>query len=195
VNGAATYDSGLYTPTAPGTYTYRIRYTGDNDNYGIGPSNCLDQPASTTITQVAPGTPPPATGTPPPATGTPPPATGTTLTPPAGGSKATTPSAPAGGATPTPVAAPATGRPVFGGPASCVRGPFRVYVRGGQVSRVTFYLHGRRLRTVTRADAGRRFTTTVNPRGLPRRTGQQLTAKATTAAGTQILHRVFRVCV
>ncbi|MGI8802705.1 MAG: hypothetical protein ACR2KV_11120, partial [Solirubrobacteraceae bacterium] len=51
VNGAATYDSGLYTPTAPGTYTYRIRYTGDNDNYGIGPSNCLDKPASTTITQ------------------------------------------------------------------------------------------------------------------------------------------------
>lgn len=49
VTGAATYDSGSFTPTAPGTYTYRIRYSGDANNYGVGPSGCLDQGASVTV--------------------------------------------------------------------------------------------------------------------------------------------------
>jgi hypothetical protein len=49
VTGAGTYDSGPFTPTAPGTYTYRIRYSGDPNNYGVGPSACLDQSASVTV--------------------------------------------------------------------------------------------------------------------------------------------------
>ncbi len=51
VNGAGTYDSGSYTPTAAGTYTFRIRYDGDTNNYGVGPTACLDSGASVTVTQ------------------------------------------------------------------------------------------------------------------------------------------------
>ncbi len=50
VNGAGNYASGFYTPTAPGTYSYRIRYTGDNNNNGVGPTNCLDQHNSIALT-------------------------------------------------------------------------------------------------------------------------------------------------
>jgi hypothetical protein len=51
VNGAGSYDSGSFTPTAAGTYTFRIRYSGDADNYGVGPTPCLDQAAAVAITQ------------------------------------------------------------------------------------------------------------------------------------------------
>jgi hypothetical protein len=51
VTGVGSYDSGSFTPTVAGTYTFRIRYSGDTDNYGVGPSACLDQPASIAITQ------------------------------------------------------------------------------------------------------------------------------------------------
>ncbi len=52
VNGAGSYDSGSFTPTVAGTYTYRIRYSGDTDNYGVGITSCLNQGDSITI---APG--------------------------------------------------------------------------------------------------------------------------------------------
>jgi hypothetical protein len=51
VSGAGSYDSGSFTPTVAGTYIFRIRYSGDTDNYGVGPSACRDQPASIAITQ------------------------------------------------------------------------------------------------------------------------------------------------
>ncbi|MEA2298069.1 MAG: hypothetical protein QOF77_1005 [Solirubrobacteraceae bacterium] len=51
INGDGSYDSGSYAPTAPGTYTYRIRYDGDTNNYGVGPTACLDQSAAITVTQ------------------------------------------------------------------------------------------------------------------------------------------------
>jgi hypothetical protein len=41
VNGDGNYSSGSFTPTTPGIYTYRIRYSGDSNNYGIGPTSCL----------------------------------------------------------------------------------------------------------------------------------------------------------
>ena len=50
VNGAGSYDSGSFTPTVAGTYTYRIRYSGDTDNYGVGVTSCLNQGDSITIT-------------------------------------------------------------------------------------------------------------------------------------------------
>ncbi|MGI8801048.1 MAG: PKD domain-containing protein [Solirubrobacteraceae bacterium] len=50
INGAGTYVSAGFRPTTPGRYTYRLRYDGDNTNYGVGPTNCLDQAASITYT-------------------------------------------------------------------------------------------------------------------------------------------------
>ena len=49
VNGAGNYSSGWFAPTAAGTYTYRIRYGGDSDNNGVGPTNCIDQNNSITL--------------------------------------------------------------------------------------------------------------------------------------------------
>ncbi len=51
VNGTGSYDSGSFTPTVAGTYTFRVRYSGDQDNYGFGPSPCLDAGASVSIAQ------------------------------------------------------------------------------------------------------------------------------------------------
>ncbi|MGI8803169.1 MAG: PKD domain-containing protein [Solirubrobacteraceae bacterium] len=46
-NDVGSYDSGpVRRPAQRGRYTFRIRYGGDTNNYGVGPSNCLDQPAS-----------------------------------------------------------------------------------------------------------------------------------------------------
>jgi hypothetical protein len=56
VNGAGSYDSGSFTPTIAGTYTYRISYSGDTNNWGVGVTSCLTQGDSITITpsQLAP---------------------------------------------------------------------------------------------------------------------------------------------
>jgi hypothetical protein len=51
VNGTGSYDSGSFTPTVAGTYTFRTRYSGDTDNYGFGPTPCLDANASVSIAQ------------------------------------------------------------------------------------------------------------------------------------------------
>jgi hypothetical protein len=80
------------------------------------------------------------------------------------------------------------------GPTRCVRGPFRIYVRGPNVAWVTFYVHGKRLRTVTHADAKARFTTTVNPRGMRARVAQRLVARVGGGIGVAVLRRSFTVC-
>jgi PKD repeat protein len=49
IDGAGNYDSGSFRPTAPGVYKFRIRYEGDDDNYGAGPTACLDQYAAVTV--------------------------------------------------------------------------------------------------------------------------------------------------
>jgi hypothetical protein len=69
INGAGSYDSGSFTPTVAGTYTYRISYSGDANNYGSPISSCLTEGDSITITasQLAPppASPPPPTSPPP----------------------------------------------------------------------------------------------------------------------------------
>ncbi len=183
VNGAGTYDSGSYTPTAAGTYTFRIRYDGDTNNYGVGPTACLDSGASVTVSASqlrSPPVKPPLTK--------PPAAAGPAGTAPSG-------TGPAAVGPPTPGhPSPAAAGLVFGGPAHCVRGPFKVFVGGGQIGWVAYYLHGRRLHKVSRARSSGRFVATVNPRGLPRRTVQRLTARVAGPGGLRVLHRVFSVC-
>ncbi len=51
VTGPGTYDSGAFRPTLPGRYTVRVRYDGDANNYGVGPTACLDQNASVAVGQ------------------------------------------------------------------------------------------------------------------------------------------------
>jgi hypothetical protein len=50
INGAGNYDSGSFTPTIAGTYTYRISYSGNDNSYGLPISSCLNQGDSITIT-------------------------------------------------------------------------------------------------------------------------------------------------
>ncbi len=51
VHGDGSYDSGSFRPTVPGTYTFRLRYDGDANNIGVGPTNCMDSAASVTVSQ------------------------------------------------------------------------------------------------------------------------------------------------
>ena len=51
VHGDGSYDSGQFRPTVPGTYTFRLRYDGDANNIGVGPTNCMDTGASATVSQ------------------------------------------------------------------------------------------------------------------------------------------------
>jgi hypothetical protein len=147
--------------------------------------------------------------------------TGTTTTPGSGGSgggSATT--SPAGGgattSSPTPLisvptsmstarpaSSAAAGSATLTGPSGRVREAFDVTVTGRAIQSVTFYLDGRRIRTV-RAKAGRKkFKVTINPRGQSRRvhrvtarirfskesgsatTVRRLTYRTTTAAVTR----------
>jgi hypothetical protein len=56
VNGAGTYTSASFTPTASGTYKWRAVYSGDQNNMGGTITACLDPNASVTVT-VAAGSP------------------------------------------------------------------------------------------------------------------------------------------
>jgi plastocyanin len=49
IDGAGSYDSGSFQPPAPGVYKFRIRYDGDDNNYGAGPTGCTDQTAAVTV--------------------------------------------------------------------------------------------------------------------------------------------------
>jgi hypothetical protein len=179
VNGAGTYDSGWYTPTTAGTYTYRIRYAGDANNNGVGPTPCMSQNNSIALTQSQIAPPPPAPA--------PAPAR-------SGGSGA----APVGSSSPTATTTPATpvaAGPVFHGPTRCVRGPFTVYVSGGPVLRVSYFLRGKRLRTVSRPDGHGRFAATLRASAMRRGSHQRLTARVATSAGVEVLHRTVDICV
>ena len=48
VNGNGDYVSGPFAPTATGTYQWRARYSGDDNNLGEGPTGCID-PAESVI--------------------------------------------------------------------------------------------------------------------------------------------------
>jgi hypothetical protein len=186
VNGAGSYDSGGFTPTAPGTYKYRLRYNGDTNNLGVGPTACLDQNASITLAQAQLA--PPGTGGGGPATG------GTVPVGSATSPTGTTAAAGPGATTAHPATSTAAAGTTFTGPARCVRGRFTVSVAGAGVRRVTYLVHGRVVRTVTRADSRGRFRATVNPRGLRRGVRMRLTAKVASGSGAAVLHRTFSVC-
>ncbi len=51
VKGPGRYDSGAFEARRPGQYTVRLRYDGDPNNYGAGPSACLDSTASVAVAQ------------------------------------------------------------------------------------------------------------------------------------------------
>ncbi|HEX3873806.1 MAG TPA: hypothetical protein VHW26_06650 [Solirubrobacteraceae bacterium] len=55
--GDGSYSSGPFAPTVAGTYTVRIRYSGDANNYGVGPTGCITQGDAVTVaqSQLAPG--------------------------------------------------------------------------------------------------------------------------------------------
>src|SRR5205823_3703335 len=42
VSGNADVTSASFTPTKPGTYQWRASYSGDADNYPVGPGDCAD---------------------------------------------------------------------------------------------------------------------------------------------------------
>jgi hypothetical protein len=129
IAGPGVYDSGNFAPSVPGTYTFRARYNGDANNYGVGPTACLADGDAVVITAaqiasrspvpppVAPApAPPPPPSAPPPSppppapSGSPPPPV-TPATPAATKAPSTGP-APASGATPAKgAAAPAPGSP------------------------------------------------------------------------------------
>jgi len=48
VHGNGPYDSPTFTPVAPGTYRWRVTYSGDDNNAGVGPTAC--DIASETVT-------------------------------------------------------------------------------------------------------------------------------------------------
>jgi hypothetical protein len=83
-SGDGSYSSEPFTPTVAGTYTVRVRYSGDTNNFGVGPTGCITQGDAITLTQaqLAPitGGPPP-TPSPPVTSPAPPPAPTPTPTP------------------------------------------------------------------------------------------------------------------
>jgi len=50
------------------------------------------------------------------------------------------------------------------GPSGCVRGSFTATVRGTRITRVTFFVDGKRFKRLTAPAAGNRFTVRINPR-------------------------------
>ena len=151
----ATATSEAYTPTAAGVYRWVATYGGDANNL---PATGICNTASENVTVTAPCTPPP--GPPPPggvlcaiAPPPPPPAAPIVCTPPPG-------PAPAGGVL------CARGTAAIRGRTGCQGSPFRVDVTGRQISRVTFSLDGRVVRTLTRPNSGSRYRLAVDPRRL-----------------------------
>ena len=178
VNGAGVYSSGAFAPSAPGTYIFRVRYSGDVNDYGVGPTACLDPAAAVSISAAQIGSGPPPVPPPPPGpapVGSPPPPVtppGSTTPPPGTTPTATTRPAALPPATPTPAPAgastPATTPLTMRVPTGCVKGAFRAYVSGNGVRAVTFYLSGHRMGQTARADARGRFAMRFSRQSLRR---------------------------
>jgi uncharacterized repeat protein (TIGR01451 family) len=79
------------------------------------------------------------------------------------------------------------------GPSGCVRGPFKATVRGSRISRVTFFVDGKRFKQITAPNGeGSRFTVSINPRG--RGFGvHRVTARVEFAAASQTQTRTLRL--
>jgi hypothetical protein len=82
-------------------------------------------------------------------------------------------------------------------PTGCVTGNFNVQVTGRQIRRVTFYLDGKKVRTLTRPNRGTRFALAVRPNSLRRGTHRVLAVTTFTAASgtrSRTLRVVFQRC-
>lgn len=121
---------------------------------------------------------------------------GTTTTTPRGGTTsgpiavaAALPSSPTGASATAAQSGPA-GRATLQGPSGPVSGPFTVSVTGRQISKVVFYVDGRRRATVRAKEGRKRFSLTINPRRQSRRV-HQVTARVffTAKSGTPTVTR------
>ncbi len=95
------------------------------------------------------------------------------------------------------VAAVTPGTARISGPSGCVARPFSVLVTGRKIRRVTFYLDGRRVSSLTRPNSGTRFVLRVRPGSLSRGAHRVLAVTSFTAAsGTRqrTLRLVFQRC-
>ncbi len=209
VNGAGVYNSGGFAPSAPGAYVFRVRYSGDANDNGVGPTPCLDPAATVSISAAQIGSGPPPVPPPPPGPGPapvgspPPPGAPPASTPPPAGQPpaATLPGAlPPATATPTPpgVSNPAASSPAplaMRVPAGCVKGAFRAYVFGSGVRAVTYYLSGRRMGHVARPDARGRFAVRISRQTLRRGVRYRVVARvALRPRGGRTLRRTVLVC-
>ncbi len=82
-------------------------------------------------------------------------------------------------------------------PTGCVTTNFDVTVSGRQIRRVTFYLDGRKLRTLTRANRGTRWVMAVRPNSLRRGSHRILAVTSFTAASgtpSRTMRVVFQRC-
>jgi hypothetical protein len=208
VSGAGAYNSGAFAPSTPGTYVFRVRYSGDVNNLGVGPTACLDPAAAVSISAAQIGSGPPPVPPPPPGpapvgSAPPPPTTPPGSTPPPAGTPpaATTPgtlppatptASPSGTSTPPPTAPAPLALRV---PAGCVHGAFRAYVAGSGVRAVTYYLSGHRMGHVARADARGRFAMRLSRRSLRRGVRYRVVARvAMRPRGGLTLRRTVLVC-
>ncbi len=83
------------------------------------------------------------------------------------------------------------------GGTGCQDAPFRVVVRGRQISRVVFYLDGRNVRTLTRPNRGSLYVVPINPRTLRRGTHRVLarvTFRSQSATRARTLRITFSKC-
>ncbi|MEA2299441.1 MAG: hypothetical protein QOF77_2377 [Solirubrobacteraceae bacterium] len=81
---------------------------------------------------------------------------------------------------------------------SCVSTPFKVSLSGPHIARVTWYIEGKRIATVTRHDSAGRFVFTINPKGLSRTRFHHLlvVAQPVPHSGQPVrtVRRTFAVC-
>ncbi len=77
------------------------------------------------------------------------------------------------------------------GPSGPVSGPFTVSVTGGAITKVTFYVDGKRTRTVTARPGRKKFSLKINPRHQNRRV-HHVIARVRTRTGKTTLRFVYR---
>jgi hypothetical protein len=83
------------------------------------------------------------------------------------------------------------------GPTGCVTTNFNVQVYGRQIRKVVFYLDGKKIKTLTKANMGTRFALPVRPNSLRRGVHRALAVTYfTKASGTpsRTLRVVFQRC-
>jgi Prealbumin-like fold domain len=83
------------------------------------------------------------------------------------------------------------------GPSGCVAKPFKVFVTGKGIKRVTFYRDGKRIKRLSKPSSGSRFQITVNPKGQGfgvHRITVKVSFNANTQAKTRTLRLTYQRC-